>query len=90
MKRLTLTIHGNVQGVGFRAFVQRTAKDLSVGGQAWNEWDGTVKVVAEGDEEALRHLLAACHDGPAAATVEKIKEIWEEIEEATFDSFRIL
>lgn len=56
MAAVDLTIRGRVQGVGFRAFVQRTAITFGVSGEVWNAIDGTVRVHAEHDDEF--HLAA--------------------------------
>lgn len=48
-----------MQGVGFRYTVVRLAQDLNVTGQVKNEFDGSVSMVAEGEEEQLMALLQA-------------------------------
>ncbi len=53
MKRITLTVSGNVQKVGYRAKVVDTARELGLTGFVENLDDGRVKIVAEGDAEAL-------------------------------------
>ena len=47
-----LTIRGVVQGVGFRPFVFRLAKELGIEGWVLNDGDG-VTIHAEGEQEAL-------------------------------------
>lgn len=44
-----MKIFGRVQGVFFRDFVQRKAKELNLSGWVENEPDGTVQIVAEGE-----------------------------------------
>ena len=53
MKRITLTVSGNVQKVGYRAKVVDTARELGLTGFVENLEGGRVKIVAEGDAEAL-------------------------------------
>lgn len=48
--RLTALITGTVQGVGYRRYVQRYARDLKLQGYAENLSDGRVEVVAEGQD----------------------------------------
>jgi acylphosphatase len=60
--RLTAWVSGRVQGVGFRWWVRATALELGLAGFAENLSDGRVKVVAEGDEDRLRELLARLDD----------------------------
>ena len=43
-----------------------------------NEPDGSVTVVAEGDEEALRTLIDECCRGPGLAKVDGINVYWDE------------
>jgi acylphosphatase len=67
------TVRGEVQGVGFRWFVQREAARLGLAGWVANESDGSVAVVAEGPEADLESLLAALHEGPPGAAVRRIE-----------------
>ena len=50
---------GRVQGVGFRFTVVRLAQNLDVTGWVKNEFDGSVSMVAEGEENQLMELLQA-------------------------------
>jgi acylphosphatase len=54
-----------VQGVGYRYFVRGLAQSAGLTGSATNLPDGRVEVVVEGDEAAVRSLVAAL-DGPEA------------------------
>lgn len=89
MKRLTLTIHGKVQGVNFRSFVEDAANRLGLVGWVHNNADGTVTVLAEGEDEPLRELWDLCSVGPEFAEVSKVEEMWEDIDEKSFDEFRM-
>jgi acylphosphatase len=81
-------VKGRVQGVGFRAFV--VEKGLAVGATGWarNRWDGSVEVVAEGDQQVLEELLAALRIGPRVANVTKVDLDWEAAS-GEFSSFRV-
>ena len=58
MKRLTAIFTGRVQGVGFRFTTVRLAGAYDgLSGFVMNQFDGTVLLVAEGDEDDLRALL---------------------------------
>lgn len=80
MRRLRLVLTGDVQGVGFRSwthfFVRKNIP--SVAGWVKNREDGTVEVVAEGQESDLRKLLEVCKDGPEIASVEHVQEEWQD------------
>jgi acylphosphatase len=78
MQRLTATVHGRVQGVGFRALTQREANRLGVVGWVANQWDGSVRVVAEGPDDSLRRLATWLHHGPPSAHVERVELGWDE------------
>ena len=45
METRKCVVHGRVQGVGFRWFVTRNAKDLGVRGTVRNRPDGAVEAV---------------------------------------------
>ncbi len=64
---------GRVQGVGFRFFVEKKAKQLGVKGFVRNLPDGTVEVLAEGNEDILKKFLEEIKDGPPLAKVDSIK-----------------
>jgi len=75
-KRLEAEITGQVQGVLFRAKTQAFAQRLGLVGWVQNEDDGSVFVVAEGEEERLKKLLEFLRTGPDHAQVEKVEVSW--------------
>lgn len=76
MKRVEVNIRGRVQGVSFRYYTQREAKQLGLTGWVRNEYDGSVSVVAEGSEDNLRRLLDFLRHGPRMAIVEDVSANW--------------
>lgn len=62
-------MRGQVQGVGFRWFVQREAARLGLDGWVANQYDGSVEVVAEGPETALSELVLVLWEGPLGSSV---------------------
>jgi acylphosphatase len=76
MRRLTATVSGYVQGVYFRASAQKQATRLAVAGWAANQPDGSVRVVAEGSDDALQQFLSWLQHGPPAARVEHVAVEW--------------
>jgi len=88
MKHLTISIYGEVQGVGFREAAYWKARKLHLGGFIMNEPNGSVYVEAEGDEVDLREFLTWCHHGPSTAKVERVEAAWSEAR-GKFTGFRI-
>ncbi len=84
--RLQVSIHGRVQGVGFRYSVISAAQELGLSGFVENRLDGSVYVEAEGPPAMLDRLEAYLRRGPRMARVEQLES---ERLEATgeFDGF---
>jgi acylphosphatase len=81
-------IKGQVQGVGYRYFAQRSAATHQVRGYVRNLEDGRVEAFAQGAEpavEAFKHDLTA---GPTYSSVEDIEEIVLDPDKR-FSTFRI-
>jgi acylphosphatase len=87
-ERLDATVHGRVQGVGFRYFVVRRAMDLELTGWVANGADGSVRCVAEGPRAALDALRDALEAGPAGALVDRVTVAWQPAS-GTFGSFEV-
>ena len=75
-ERLEATVVGRVQGVGYRYFVVREARDLDLSGWVANEPDGSVTVVAEGLRHHLVELVRRLETGPPAASVRHVVTAW--------------
>jgi acylphosphatase len=69
---LHLTIHGRVQGVGFRAWLTAHANNRRVYGWVRNRKEGYVEAVLCGEMLELENIHAACLNGPLAAKVDKV------------------
>ncbi len=70
-------VTGLVQGVYFRAFVERHAQALGLTGYVRNVvHSGAVEVEAEGEKTRLERLLEYLHQGPRAARVERVDIQW--------------
>jgi len=67
-----VTISGRVQGVGFRAWVKRTADAFGVSGWVRNCAGGEVEAVFCGPEPAVTRMIAACRDGPEWSSVREV------------------
>ncbi|MCC6557486.1 MAG: acylphosphatase [Polyangiaceae bacterium] len=88
LKQVQLFVRGRVQGVFFRASAQREAKRLGLTGWVRNRSDGSVEILAEGEEDQLKELIAWGHRGPSAARVERVDVRWRSFSGDYFD-FRI-
>lgn len=77
-KQFRAIVRGRVQGVFFRATTVEEAKRLGLSGFARNLPDGSVEVVARGDEPALRELEGFLHRGPTAARVHAVEIDWND------------
>jgi len=67
-------VEGSVQGVGFRFFVERVARQLGLGGYVKNLRDGRVEVYALGPPAQLEELKHRLEAGPRAARVRRVEE----------------
>ena len=73
LQRMYGRVRGRVQGVGFRYFVLRQARQFAVTGFVRNEPDGSVAVEAQGGAEDVRAFCDALRRGPALARVERVE-----------------
>ncbi len=89
MKRLVAKVHGRVQRVFFRRSAQFHALLLGLTGLARNEEDGSVTIIAEGEEEKLERLLEWCKNGPPFADVTGIEAAWQDAT-GEFKRFEVL
>ena len=88
-KQLQCVIRGRVQGVFFRASMQREAKRLGLTGWVRNLQDGSVECVAEGEEQELKELLGWAQRGPGGARVDRVDSRWRSYN-GEFTDFRIV
>ena len=81
-------VTGRVQGVGFRWFVEKEAREIGVSGWVRNTDNGNVEVLASGTPDQLECLRKALKHGPRAARVDEVHEVAVE-QEHSDPSFRI-
>jgi acylphosphatase len=77
-----------VQGVYFRVFAQKKARQLGIHGYVRNLPDGRVEIIAEADHLSIEQLITWCHKGPITARVDQVDMSDLEPDEA-FISFEI-
>lgn len=86
-----LVVSGVVQGVGYRAHCREIALQAGVTGYADNLPDGSVEVLACGEEKnVLEFLESLWKTKPAEARIDSVKEIHRGTCEFKPPSFRIL
>lgn len=84
------TIHGKVQGVGFRWFVARNATRLRVMGYARNLPDGSVEVVAVAPAVAiLGEFESLIGRGPEFAQVSGVEKVEFSVDTGIHKTFDI-
>jgi acylphosphatase len=88
MQRIHIIYSGRVQGVGFRYTAQETAHQFALSGWVRNRRDGTVELVAEGEEQTLLAFLAAMKSGPLGGNITAATVSWREATEE-FDNFMV-
>jgi acylphosphatase len=89
MKQVHIFVSGFVQGVGYRAFVKKTAEKLKISGLVRNLGDRRVEIIAQGEEDKLKELAKKCEEGPFFAEVKNVVVDWEEMREK-LDGFVIV
>jgi acylphosphatase len=74
--RISLKIHGRVQGVFFRIETKKQADVLDLTGWVKNNNDGSVRCLIEGDKDKLEKLINWCKIGSDSAKVNNIEVEW--------------
>ncbi|WP_235284102.1 acylphosphatase, partial [Methanosarcina sp. 1.H.A.2.2] len=76
-KRAEIKVYGRVQKAGFRDFIDEIAFNLNLNGYVKNLDDGTVQVVCEGNEDAIRELLTKINITQYPIRVENIDVVYK-------------
>jgi acylphosphatase len=79
VKRVKIILSGKVQGVFFRDFAKQNANKLGMVGYVKNNKDGTVEIVAQGEELKMEEFVRLCKRGPIFAKVESARVNNEDI-----------
>ena len=80
MRARKFLVSGQVQGVGYRYFAVRIARELGVKGWVRNLSDGRVEAYAAGPARLLEEFEARLRQGPPAGEVRGV-----EVEDVPFD-----
>jgi acylphosphatase len=89
MEQSRLKIVGKVQGVSFRAMACEMALSLGLNGYAKNMPDGSVELLLQGKEEAMKSFISWAKEGSRYAVVKDIQTQIEKADES-FTGFKIL
>jgi len=68
-----LTISGRVQGVGYRFYMQRKARELGLTGWVRNRHDGSVEAMIQGSPEGVEAMTVWARRGPPSAAVTDVR-----------------
>ena len=76
--RAHVWVKGRVQNVGFRAYVEYSARQIGgLTGWVRNVGYDTVEAIAEGERTKVEHLIQVMKDGPRGSRVDESKVEWE-------------
>ena len=87
MRTVHVRIEGRVQGVGYRAFVERNALALGLEGWVRNRRDGSVEAIFQGPDDNIDEMLGLCRRGPPASAVTGVETIEEGV--GAFTGFEV-
>lgn len=74
MIQYEIKICGKVQGVGFRYFSQKKAREFELEGWVKNTVDRGVLVMVQGDEATIDTFIEHLKIGPALSRIDKISK----------------
>ncbi len=76
--RAHVRVKGRVQGVGFRAHVEYSARQIGgLTGWVRNVGYDTVEALIEGEKAKVERLIEAIKEGPRASRVDETNVEWE-------------
>lgn len=89
MKKVRAIVSGRVQGVWYRAHTREKAVELGIAGFVRNLPDGTVEIVAQGEEGQVEALMDWARVGPPMAEVTEVRAR-DMAEDEEYGSFEVL
>jgi acylphosphatase len=69
---MLVTIRGQVQGVGYRAWLEHQARASELEGWVRNRRDGSVEALFSGRATVVAEMVALCRHGPPSAHVASV------------------
>jgi acylphosphatase len=73
-----IVISGVVQGVGYRYFAMKKAKDCGFGGYVKNLYNGDVEVEVEGEKGLINDFIEELKVGPMSSQVTNVNVEWRD------------
>lgn len=89
MKTVDIIVTGKVQGVFYRQSTRKKARSLGIKGTVSNLPDGSVQILAIGDDDQIEYLIQWCKQGPPTAMVADVTVVAVN-REMNFDDFLII
>jgi acylphosphatase len=83
-----IIVHGRVQGVGFRYFVQNAGRQMELVGNVSNAPDSTVDIIVEGEAAKIADFIRQVEKGPSLSRVQRI-DVLDIPVQGKYDSFLI-
>lgn len=78
--RAHVWVIGRVQGVGFRAHVEYSARQIGgITGWVRNVGYNTVEAIAEGERGKVERFIEMMKEGPRASHVDEARVEWEDV-----------
>lgn len=87
MKAVHVFVSGSVQQVGYRQACRSIARSLDLGGWVRNLSDGRVEFFAQGEGEAVDHLITWAWAGPGGARVSGVETDTVSVDRTLTDFF---
>jgi acylphosphatase len=84
-----IIVRGKVQGVFFRYYTQKKAKELGLVGDVQNLSNGNVAIRVSGNENKIKEFIAWCHHGSPASSVSNIEIVDSQLTISTSE-FKII
>lgn len=72
-RAVRVVVAGRVQGVGFRAWTQREARELDLAGWVRNRPEGDVEALLQGPPDSVQRMLERLRRGPALSRVDRLE-----------------
>tara|TARA_B100000700_G_scaffold305142_1_gene378637 strand:- start:24 stop:293 length:270 start_codon:yes stop_codon:yes gene_type:complete len=67
-----ISIYGEVQGSGYRAWAKEQSSKLNLTGWVRKASDGSIEIFAQGEEEKINDFVSLCWDGPNMSFIDEV------------------